>query len=237
MIVTMTDRAPFTHAVPNPSVRRDIALAVRDGISPEQLAAEFNISISTVRAYAWEWEGAQRRLRSVDPWERESIIHACHRGGRRRWERQYGAEVVRELLGEEQPARDHLRTVAENAGQPGCRRRHPLPSHRCGMLQGMHLDYLVIYASDPAASAAWYTDALALRFIREQHGSRGPVHYSTVIDGGVVLELYPAAGDRPVTRTRIGLSVPDPYDVRPEPTTITDPDGNTIEVTARAGEG
>ncbi|MGC5024425.1 transposase family protein [Tsukamurella sp. DT100] len=77
-----------------------MALAVRDGISPEQLAAEFGISVATVHRYVNEWEGAQRRIRSLDPWEREIIIHACRRGGRRRWERELGVDVVRELLGE-----------------------------------------------------------------------------------------------------------------------------------------
>lgn len=101
MVSPMTERTPFTHAVPNPSVRRDIALAVRDGIPVDQLAAEFNISESTVRSYAAEWEGVQRRIRSLDAWERESIIHACARGGRRRWERELGAEVIRQLLDEE----------------------------------------------------------------------------------------------------------------------------------------
>lgn len=96
----MTDREPFTHAVANPAARRDIALAVRSGVPVEQLAAEFDISVSTVRSYAAEWEGAQRKIRQLDPWERESIIHACRRGGRRRWERELGVEAVRELLGE-----------------------------------------------------------------------------------------------------------------------------------------
>lgn len=96
----MTNPARFTHAVANPSVRRDIAAAVRDGIPVEQLAAEFNISLSTVRSYAAEWEGAQRKIRNLDPWDRESIVHACRHGGRRRWERELGAEVVSQLLGE-----------------------------------------------------------------------------------------------------------------------------------------
>lgn len=94
----------------------------------------------------------------------------------------------------------------------------------------MTLDYLVLYVRDPAASARWYTDALALRFTKEQHHS-GPIHYATEI-GGTVLELYPAAGTRHVTRTRIGITVPDPYDARPEPSIITDPDGNRVEVRA-----
>ncbi|MDO2981380.1 MULTISPECIES: hypothetical protein [Mycobacteriaceae] len=93
-------RTPFQHAVPNPSVRKDIALAVQSGIPVEQLAEEFNISESTVRSYAAEWQGAQRTIRELDVWERESIIHACRRGGRGRWERELGVEVIRELLGE-----------------------------------------------------------------------------------------------------------------------------------------
>ncbi|MDO3108638.1 helix-turn-helix domain-containing protein [Mycobacteroides abscessus] len=97
----MTERTPFQFAIDNPAVRRDIALAVADGVSPEQLAEEFDISESTVRSYAAEWEGVQRRIRSLDAWERESIIHACARGGRQRWERELGAEVIRQLLDEE----------------------------------------------------------------------------------------------------------------------------------------
>ncbi|MBS4102914.1 VOC family protein [Tsukamurella paurometabola] len=98
----------------------------------------------------------------------------------------------------------------------------------------MQISYLVLYVTDPEASAAWYTDALGLRFTEEQHGVNGPVHYSTALGGGTVLELFSAGDDHPVTRTRIGLVVPDPFGVRPAPTLITDPDGNRIEVTARA---
>ncbi|WP_396909861.1 helix-turn-helix domain-containing protein [Mycolicibacterium sp.] len=96
----MTDPARFTHAVANPAVRRDIAQAVRDGIPVEQLAEEFNISVSTVRSYARQFEGVQRKLLALSNFEREAVIEGCRRGARRRWERQYGAEVVRELLGE-----------------------------------------------------------------------------------------------------------------------------------------
>ncbi|RIU41046.1 helix-turn-helix domain-containing protein [Mycobacteroides abscessus] len=97
----MTERTPFQFAIDNPAVRRDIALAVADGVSPEQLAEEFDISESTVRSYAAEWEGAQRTIRNLDPFERESIVFACARGGRRRWERELGVEVIRQLLDEE----------------------------------------------------------------------------------------------------------------------------------------
>ncbi|SHP29254.1 Uncharacterised protein [Mycobacteroides abscessus subsp. abscessus] len=90
----------FTHAVQNPGVRRDIALAVRDGIPVEQLAAEFSISPSTVRSYAAAWEGTQRKVQALNDFDREAIIDGCARGARRRWERTYGVEVVRQVLGE-----------------------------------------------------------------------------------------------------------------------------------------
>jgi hypothetical protein len=96
----MTNPARFTHAVSNPSTRKDIALAVRDGIPVEQLAAEFNIAISTVHRYAGEWEGAQRKVQRLSEFEREAIIDGCRRGARSRWVRTYGAEVVRQILGE-----------------------------------------------------------------------------------------------------------------------------------------
>lgn len=97
----MTAPQPFTHAVANPAVRRDIAQAVASGTDPEQLAAEFSISVSTVRAYAKEWEGVQRRSAALTDFEREAIRDGCRRGSQRRWERQYGTEVVRQVLGEE----------------------------------------------------------------------------------------------------------------------------------------
>jgi len=71
----------------------------------------------------------------------------------------------------------------------------------------MNLDYLVIYCSDPEASAEWYASALALRFTKEQHGSRGPLHFSSEI-GGTILELYPAADGLPRSRVRLGVTCP-----------------------------
>ncbi len=99
----------------------------------------------------------------------------------------------------------------------------------------MNLSYLVLYVRDPETSAKWYTDALGLHFTEEQHRG-GPIHYSTQLDGTVV-ELFPAGDDHPITRTRIGLVVRDPFGVGPEPTTVTDPDGNTIAITVRAARG
>ncbi|WP_071288531.1 helix-turn-helix domain-containing protein [Mycolicibacterium llatzerense] len=92
---------PFTHAVPNPGVRRDIALAVRDGIPVEQLAKEFGISVSTVRSYAKEWEGAQRRTAALTDDEVEMIRAGVRRGARKRYEREYTARVVAAVMGEE----------------------------------------------------------------------------------------------------------------------------------------
>ncbi|WP_420873805.1 VOC family protein [Nocardia huaxiensis] len=50
---------------------------------------------------------------------------------------------------------------------------------------------MVLYVEDLEASRAFYR-ALGLDLIREQHG-RSPVHYSVVLAGGEVIELYPAA--------------------------------------------
>lgn len=97
----MSTKPPFQYAVPNPSVRRDIAAAVRDGIDPTQLAAEFNISVSTVRAYVKEFEGVQRRAAALTDWERQAIVDGCRRGARARYEREYTARVVAHVLGEE----------------------------------------------------------------------------------------------------------------------------------------
>lgn len=97
----MTSPQPFTHAVANPSTRRDIALAVTDGIPPEQLAETFGISVSTVNRYAAEWEGAVRKAQALSDFERDAIRDGCRRGSRRRWERQYGARVVAQVMGEE----------------------------------------------------------------------------------------------------------------------------------------
>ncbi|CPS10688.1 Uncharacterised protein [Mycobacteroides abscessus] len=96
----MTDREPFTHAVVNPGVRRLIAEKLASGTDPLLLAEAYSISVSTVHRYAAEFEGARRKALSLNDFEREAIIAGCRGGSRRRWERQYGAELVRQLLGE-----------------------------------------------------------------------------------------------------------------------------------------
>ncbi|MFV8172470.1 MULTISPECIES: helix-turn-helix domain-containing protein [Mycolicibacterium] len=96
----MTSRQPFQHAIQNSSIRRDITLAVHDGIPPDQLAEEFGISLSTVHRYAAEWDGADRKVRALNADQRQQIIDGCRRGARRRYEREYGARVVEQVMGE-----------------------------------------------------------------------------------------------------------------------------------------
>ncbi|MCB9441140.1 MAG: VOC family protein [Mycolicibacterium sp.] len=108
-------------------------------------------------------------------------------------------------------------------------------------MPGLSRSLIVLYCSDLDASRAFYGDGLGLELRPERHGS-GPVHYSCDL-GGLVLELYPA-GDRPPTRTRLGLVVDDPpaaldrlraagATVRTgPPVTVTDPDGSTVELHA-----
>ncbi|GAA1087296.1 hypothetical protein [Tsukamurella spumae] len=63
----------------------------------------------------------QRTIRQLDPYERESTVFACRRGGRRRWERELGSEVMREPLGEEQAGPRPLCVIAQryrSARQP-----------------------------------------------------------------------------------------------------------------------
>lgn len=97
----MNTPQPFTHAVSNPQTRCDIAAAVRDGVDPTQLAETFGISVSTVLRYAAVWEGAVRRAQALSDFERDAIRDGVARGSRRRWERQYGARVVAQVMGEE----------------------------------------------------------------------------------------------------------------------------------------
>lgn len=97
----MTEHPPFQHAVANPSVRRLIAEKLASGTDPLLLAEAYSISVSTVHRYAAEFEGARRKMLALSDFEREAIVDGCQRGSRRRWERQYGARVIAQLLGEE----------------------------------------------------------------------------------------------------------------------------------------
>lgn len=68
------------------------------------------------------------------------------------------------------------------------------------------LNLVVLYVTDLDRSVRFYT-SLGLVFEAEKHG-RGPAHYASVTDSGLVLELYPA-GEREPTRTRLGFAVDD----------------------------
>lgn len=65
------------------------------------------------------------------------------------------------------------------------------------------LSYLVLYTNaDQLEVLRTFYERLGLVFVREQHGS-GPVHFSTTLESGVVMELYPG----PVNDGRIGIGV------------------------------
>lgn len=100
------------------------------------------------------------------------------------------------------------------------------------------LSLVVLYVSDPERSRDFY-ELLGLDFTEEHHEG-GPVHHAAALPGGTVLELYPA-GDRPVTRTRLGFMVRDRgavaaalrsagFTVKRQSLAI-DPDGNRVEIT------
>lgn len=101
----------------------------------------------------------------------------------------------------------------------------------------MTLTLLVLYASDLDRSREFY-QMLDLDFTEEAHGD-GPVHYASTLATGTVLELY-SAGDRRVTRTRLGFMVRDRsatadalrrngFTVKRQSLAI-DPDGNRVEL-------
>ncbi|MFF5567156.1 VOC family protein [Streptomyces sp. NPDC012623] len=95
----------------------------------------------------------------------------------------------------------------------------------------MLIDLVVLYTDRLTACRDFYT-GLGLAFVRERHGS-GPEHYAAVLDGGAVLELYPADDRRPATGSlRLGLTAPATA-ARPEGEhTLKDPDGRTVVLTA-----
>ncbi|SLJ23589.1 Uncharacterised protein [Mycobacteroides abscessus subsp. abscessus] len=93
----MSTRTPFEYAIPDPAQRRDIAQAVADGIPVEQLAAEFGISETTVRAYHQEFAGTQRRVQLLTADDRQQILDGVRRGARARYVRQFGKNVVDEV--------------------------------------------------------------------------------------------------------------------------------------------
>lgn len=94
---------------------------------------------------------------------------------------------------------------------------------------------LVIYTESVARCRAFY-EGLGLRFVRERHGT-GPEHWATVLDGGMVLELYPSEGDRVTHAIRLGFAVPPTAPDPPLPLgrhLLTDPDGRKVELYVRS---
>jgi lactoylglutathione lyase len=96
---------------------------------------------------------------------------------------------------------------------------------------------LVLYVADLDRSRRFYS-LLGLVFVEERHGD-GPLHYSAELPTGIVMELY-AAGEKPVTRTRLGFMVQDRaatvdalrrngFTVKRLSLAI-DPDGNRVEL-------
>ncbi len=67
------------------------------------------------------------------------------------------------------------------------------------------IDLVVIYCADLSACRNFYQE-LGITFRRESHGN-GPEHFSTTLDGGTVLELYPAKTAENTGRLRLGLTV------------------------------
>lgn len=101
----------------------------------------------------------------------------------------------------------------------------------------MTLTLLALFVVDLDRSREFY-ELLGLDFT-EKHHEGGPVHHAAALPGGTVLELYPA-GDRPVTRTRLGFEVRDRgavaealrtagFTVKRQSLAI-DPDGNRVEL-------
>ena len=75
--------------------------------------------------------------------------------------------------------------------------------------------------------------------VEEQHGN-GPVHFSTMLGGGGLLEVYPAKGDHLGGKVMFGLAVKNVDDFRgawlaaggstksPSSSILVDPEGNML---------
>ena len=111
-----------------------------------------------------------------------------------------------------------------------------------------NLNLLVLRCRDIEKAKSFY-EIFGMAFVKEQHGN-GPVHYSSVDDGGT-FELYPADGTT-VDQTGLGFVTGEieglhtllrrnqfaPREVRDTELgrmfVVRDPDGRRIEVRARA---
>ncbi|WP_371793052.1 glyoxalase/bleomycin resistance/dioxygenase family protein [Streptomyces sp. NBC_01471] len=99
----------------------------------------------------------------------------------------------------------------------------------------MHTDLTVIYTERLDDCHTFYA-GLGLDFDKEQHGT-GPEHYATVLDGGMVFELYPAGGRPPTGRLRLGFTGRASTGWRPVGRhVLTDPDGRTVVLTVTPEE-
>ncbi|GHH73753.1 hypothetical protein GCM10018793_13040 [Streptomyces sulfonofaciens] len=89
---------------------------------------------------------------------------------------------------------------------------------------------IVIHTDRLDECRRFYADT-GLPLSRERHGS-GPEHYAAVLDGGVVLELYPTGRRAATGYLRIGLTVATEHSAFPPGRhTLTDPDGRTVDLT------
>jgi len=98
-------------------------------------------------------------------------------------------------------------------------------------MAGARIGLLVLYCSDLPLCRDFY-QSLGLALDREMHGS-GPEHYAAVLDGGAVLEFYPAGRGPSTGRVRLGLTVKqDDLAVPLEPGNhvLRDPEGRVVEV-------
>ncbi|WP_037062561.1 glyoxalase/bleomycin resistance/dioxygenase family protein [Pseudonocardia acaciae] len=97
----------------------------------------------------------------------------------------------------------------------------------------MRTTLVVIYTESLEECREFYAN-LGLSFARERHAS-GPEHYAAVLPDGMVVELYPARGERLTGALRLGFAV-DGATVRPPLApgrhVRTDPDGRKVEVHA-----
>lgn len=88
---------------------------------------------------------------------------------------------------------------------------------------------LVVYTGQPERCRDFYV-GLGLETVEERHGS-GPVHWSTTLPDGTVLEFYPARPDRTTGRLRLALRLPaTAAGPGPGEHVLTDPDGRTVVV-------
>lgn len=68
------------------------------------------------------------------------------------------------------------------------------------------LSLVVLRSPDIARAAAFYA-RLGLQFTQHRHGA-GPDHFSAVLAGGGVFEIYPLSGATPAFLARVGFKVP-----------------------------